>query len=110
MQCYTTQRNPTFFVNPDVFDPERWLNPAALSDEMKELFMPFSKGPRACLGKNIALMELKLVTAALVQRYIIAAGPHMTKNDMEMQDHFLASPKSGHCDLMFLPVEKSMAG
>jgi len=109
MQCYTTQRDPDVFPNPDIFNPQRWLTPATPSYQMKELFMPFSKGPRACLGKNIALLELKLVTAALVQRYIIAASPTMTKGDMEMQDHFLASPKSGRCDLMFLPVDKSFA-
>ena len=67
MQCYTTQREPRVFENADSFMPARWLEP--LTDEMKEMNMPFAKGPRACLGKSLAMIELKLITAALMRDF-----------------------------------------
>jgi cytochrome P450 len=39
------------------------------NDVMRAHMLVFGKGMRACLGQTIALMELKLVTAVLVQRF-----------------------------------------
>lgn len=103
MQCYTTQRDPETFVNPDRFDPTRYLHEE--SDSMKELFMPFSKGPRACLGKNLAMMELKMITAILVKDYIVKLAPSCTDDSMTMTDHFLIIPKGGKCELIFSPLD-----
>jgi cytochrome P450 len=100
MQCYTTQRDSSIFADPDTWDPDRWLS-GKVSNEMKELFMPFSKGSRACLGKNLALMELKLTTAVLILQTVVTVAPSTKDKDMEMQDHFLALPKGEKCDLIF---------
>jgi tryprostatin B 6-hydroxylase len=67
---------------------------------MKDLFMPFSKGTRACLGRNLAMMELRQVTAAVLQKYNVSAAPATTLESMEMRDHFLAVPKAGRCELV----------
>jgi cytochrome P450 len=100
MQCYTTQRDPTAFPDPEAWKPDRWLT-SKISNEMKELFMPFSKGPRACLGKNLAIMELKLSTATLVLQAIVKLAPDTSDESMEMKDHFLALPKGHKCNLIF---------
>lgn len=47
MQAYTNHRDPAVFLEPEQFAPERWLQPTA---EMKTNFLPFSAGPRACVG------------------------------------------------------------
>jgi cytochrome P450 len=106
MQCYTTQRDPEAFQAPERFDPARWLEPQSLekTQEMNDLFMPFSKGTRACLGKNLAMMELKLVVATVVKQYKIALGDTMKPGDMDLKDHFLAVPKSGRRDLVFSEI------
>jgi cytochrome P450 len=104
MQCYTTQRDPTAFPNPDAFVPERWLEAKSITGEMKTLFMPFSTGSRACLGKNLAMMELKLITATLVKNFTIQQAPETTEDCMVMKDHFLALPKGGKCNLIFSRV------
>ncbi|KAK4551890.1 hypothetical protein LTR86_010791 [Recurvomyces mirabilis] len=105
MQCYTTHRDPEAFPNPEQFDPSRWLVPDGATPEMKELFMPFSKGTRACLGKGLAMMELKLVTAGLLQRYEVTAPQETNSESMAMRDHFLVLPKDGRCNLQFAEVE-----
>jgi benzoate 4-monooxygenase len=53
---------------PDVeeFKPDRWLN---LSPRQKIGFNPFSYGPRACVGQNVAHMELALIVGTAFHRY-----------------------------------------
>lgn len=104
MQCYTTQRDPFVYPYPENFKPERWMAQAEVTDEMKELFMPFSKGSRACLGKNLAMMELKLITAHLARRFEFEPAPSTTEKSMAMKDHFLLVPASGKCELVFWEV------
>jgi cytochrome P450 len=45
--------------------PDRWLNfqPGAYE------YLPFSAGPRVCLGSVFAIMEIKLVLALFLQRW-----------------------------------------
>jgi cytochrome P450 len=47
--------------------PERWLDPKAT--EMQRGFLAFSQGGRACIGRNIAYLEMQLVVATVVRRY-----------------------------------------
>ncbi|KAL6245652.1 hypothetical protein RBB50_007651 [Rhinocladiella similis] len=101
MQCYTTQRDPSVFPDPESFKPERWLEPNRVSHEMKELFMPFSKGTRACIGKNLAMMELKLITASIARRFKWRPAPSTTDESMTTKDHFLLIPIGGKCELIF---------
>lgn len=53
---------------PDVdeFSPDRWLR---LTPRQKVGFNPFSYGPRACVGQNVALMELALIVGTAFHRY-----------------------------------------
>lgn len=101
MQCYSTQRDPTAFPEPDIFRPERWMQSESVTSEMRELFMPFSKGTRACLGKNLAMIELKLITAQLARHYEWQAASGTTKETMATKDYFLLIPVGERCDLIF---------
>lgn len=75
-----------------------------VTNEMKELFMPFSKGSRACIGKNLAMMELKLITARLVRQFKCTIAPATTEESMATKDHFLLVPAGGKCELIFESV------
>lgn len=105
MQCYTTHRDELAFPKPETWNPGRWLDHkkdiGVDSERAKELFMPFSRGPRACAGKALAITELKVTTAALVMRARCQLGPATTEEGMKMIDHFLAMPKAGKCELLF---------
>jgi len=74
---FTIHRNPRYFSPyPDSFFPERWLpeqgRQKIFSDKnfVLELtaFNPFSYGPANCVGKNLAIMELRALMCFVVQR------------------------------------------
>ena len=50
----------------DSFRPERWNN---ITEEQKNAFIPFSYGPRACVGRNVAEMELALIGATIFKNF-----------------------------------------
>ncbi|KAK9752525.1 Cytochrome P450 [Popillia japonica] len=62
------QRDPKYFPNPDVFDPERF------SDENKGnikpyTYMPFGLGPRNCIGSRFAILETKTIFFLMLSKF-----------------------------------------
>lgn len=62
-------RHPAYWDRPDDFLPERWADPEAEKKRPRFAYLPFSGGPRQCIGNNFALMEAVLVLAVLAQRF-----------------------------------------
>ncbi|RFU31983.1 hypothetical protein B7463_g4377, partial [Scytalidium lignicola] len=78
-KCNTTISVPTFaihrkdslYVDPEKYNPGRWLdtdNPQQI-ENLKNFTIPFSTGPRACLGRNIAIVEQQIMIASIVNRH-----------------------------------------
>lgn len=63
-ETYTMHTDPRYWRDPESFRPERWIG-EGLGDE-KRAFQPFSYGPRACLGINMAYLELRIAVAKVV--------------------------------------------
>ncbi|KAF3766843.1 cytochrome P450, partial [Cryphonectria parasitica EP155] len=70
VQCdpLTLHTSPRYWVDSEEYRPERWLG-AGLEGDDKRAFQPFSTGPRACLGVNMAYMELRIALAKLMWTY-----------------------------------------
>lgn len=69
----------------DDFRPERWQN---VTTRQKNAFIPFSYGPRACVGRNVAEMEMKLIVATWARRYDVV----LEQEIMETREGFLRKP------------------
>ena len=52
---YITGRNPNYFEEPEKLKPERWLKKGGGHAYGS---LPFSFGPRMCLGRRVAELEL----------------------------------------------------
>lgn len=65
MSAYLMHTDPSVYEKPFEFIPERWLGDVKPS--MNNNFVPFSRGSRSCLGKNLAAAELTILLAVLYQ-------------------------------------------
>ncbi|MDH3729158.1 MAG: cytochrome P450, partial [Myxococcales bacterium] len=60
-------RNPKYYDNPLEFRPERWTREFERSLP-RGAYTPFAAGPRVCLGKQFAMMEMQMILGTLLQR------------------------------------------
>ena len=60
------QRHPEFWSNPEGFMPERFIND---KPQNKYAYLPFINQHRVCIGKNLAFLELQIITAMLLQKF-----------------------------------------
>lgn len=67
---FIVHRNPLYWNNSDVFEPERWF-----SEEVKQMdkftYFPFAAGPRMCIGNNFALFEADIIIAKIIQNFTL---------------------------------------
>jgi len=69
----------------DEFRPERW---ETLTERQKEAFIPFSYGPRACVGRNVAEMEMALIVSTVFRNFEF----ELYQSEMETREGFLRKP------------------
>jgi cytochrome P450 len=108
MQAHTAQRNPTYFPEPERFEPSRWISNGAInsgSPEVRDMMLVWGKGSRICLGQHMAVMELKILLARIIDTFDVRLRGYQTHAEMEMTDHFTLIPKGKKCGLVFTMAE-----
>jgi cytochrome P450 len=68
------QRHRDLWADPDGFDPDRF-DREETKESVKQAYLPFSLGPRVCIGAAFATQEAVLILASLVQRYTFETLP-----------------------------------
>jgi cytochrome P450 len=69
---WVTHRDPSRWSNPEVFDPERFVEAAP------EGYLPFGAGPWGCVGSQFGMTEARIVLAMILQRFVVercSSGP-----------------------------------
>jgi len=61
-----TGRNAKYFDEPMEYRPERWTREFE-RQLPKGAYVPFAAGPRVCLGKQFAMMEMRIILGTLIQ-------------------------------------------
>ncbi|KAI0792847.1 high nitrogen upregulated cytochrome P450 monooxygenase 2 [Abortiporus biennis] len=82
---------------PDEFWPDRWLvangqlpSPTKSFRHNMAMFIPFSYGPANCVGKNLALTELRILVCTMLQRFNMRFAADWDPSEWErnLDEHF----------------------
>jgi cytochrome P450 len=71
---YTLHRHAAFWEEPERFDPERFT-PERIAAREHYAYIPFSTGPRQCIGNGFALLEASLILACIAQHFELRLIP-----------------------------------
>lgn len=66
---YALHRHPTFWREPEKFDPARF------HAGVPEAYIPFGAGPRFCVGNEFAMLEAQLITVMVLQAFQLKLVP-----------------------------------
>jgi enediyne biosynthesis protein E7 len=71
---YMLHRHPAHWDDPERFDPGRFTE-AAIAERDPFAYLPFSEGPRKCIGHGFAMAEARIALAMIVRRFRASLAP-----------------------------------
>ncbi len=72
---YGLHRNPQYWENPEIFDPERFA-PGQAKSRPTHAYLPFGGGPRMCIGHQFAVFEMQIALALLMKNFTFKRTTH----------------------------------
>ena len=70
MSQYAMHNSPKYYIDPDIFNPERWTK-EFLFKLPRFAYFPFGGGIRSCIGETFAVQEGILALATIFQKWKI---------------------------------------
>ena len=95
---FVTHRDERFFPNAMTFDPDRF-SPERIDEIPQHAYFPFGNGPHVCIGKMMAMTQIPLMLATIVQHYKVQG----TQTDQQIKiDRDLAIRPLGGTDAIVI--------
>lgn len=83
--------NPEIWKDPEVFDPDRFLDAKTIPD-LNMIQFPFSIGAHTCIGQTFAKFESKVILARLLHRFQFRLLPGQNN---KMKERLTITPQDG---------------
>lgn len=87
--------NETIFPDPYTFRPERWLSENQDPEKRLDKYLvTFNRGPRMCLGINLARAELVLILSAVFREFTFDVSKVVRERDIDFcHDYIVGAPR-----------------
>ncbi|XP_019883444.2 cytochrome P450 4g15-like [Camponotus floridanus] len=70
---FIVHRAEKYYPNPTVFNPDNFL-PEKMQQRHYYAFIPFSAGPRSCVGRKYAMLKLKVLLSTILRNYRVISN------------------------------------
>ena len=70
---FVLHRDPSLYPDPERYDPDRFTVEARRA-RPRFAYIPFGAGPRACIGRNLAMLEIVVTVAHVLERFELEAA------------------------------------
>jgi cytochrome P450 len=87
---YMLHRHPAFWSDPERFAPERFAGIDA-KERHRFAYIPFSVGPRHCIGENMAMFEMLVHVNHMARRFRLR---RLTEGPIEFEAQINLRPRS----------------
>ncbi|KAG5311952.1 CP4C1 protein, partial [Pseudoatta argentina] len=82
-------RNEKYWPNPMMFNPDRFL--PEKRNCMPYYYMPFSDGPRNCMGSKYAMMSMKVILATLIRTFVFKLNQSIEIDKIKLNSDIVLS-------------------
>ncbi|XP_044594329.1 cytochrome P450 4g15-like [Cotesia glomerata] len=85
-------RSPKLYPNPTTFDPDNFL-PEKTRNRHYYAFIPFSAGPRSCVGRKYAILKLKILLSTIMRNFRVRSN--IKECDFKLQGDIILKRTEG---------------
>ncbi|XP_011647852.1 cytochrome P450 4g15 [Pogonomyrmex barbatus] len=89
---FKMHRQPHIYPNPEVFNPDNFL-PEKTANRHYYAFVPFSAGPRSCVGRKYAMLKLKIILSTILRNFRIKSD--IKESDFRLQADIILKRAEG---------------
>lgn len=92
ISTYNLHRWDKIYPNPDKYDPDNFL-PERQANRHFYSFIPFSAGPRSCVGRKYAILKMKIILATVMRQFHVFSDKK--EEDFRLQADLILKREDG---------------